>query len=188
VSSHHIVREKQEPALLILGMSTFDQELLGQLLEWSPTVIATTEIAEQLNSLGIKVDRIISDHQTDVIQSDVKYISLNGIAPIQSAMQFLLTEKYAAVNIVVDVLNLTDFEPFVPHINLVLLNQHQKTYPVTSGFTKWLPAGEIITMHDEPENLTVTGLSNVDNRFTTIQDGVVKLKFSNSFVFISEGI
>jgi thiamine pyrophosphokinase len=74
------------------------------------------------------------------------------------------------------------------HINLVLLNQHQKTYPVTSGFTKWLPAGEIITMHDEPENLTVTGLSNVDNRFTTIQDGVVKLKFSNSFVFISEGI
>jgi thiamine pyrophosphokinase len=115
VSSHHIVREKQEPALLILGMSTFDQELLGQLLEWSPTVIATTEIAEQLNSLGIKVDRIISDHQTDVIQSDVKYISLNGIAPIQSAMQFLLTEKYAAVNIVVDVLNLTDFEPFVPY-------------------------------------------------------------------------
>jgi thiamine pyrophosphokinase len=188
VSSHHIVREKQEPALLILGMSTFDHELLGQLLEWSPTVIGTTEIAEQFNSLGIKVDRIISDHQIDEIQSDVKYIPLNGIAPAQAAMQFLLTEKYAAVNIVVDVLNLTDFEPFVLDINLVLLNQRQKTYPVTSGFTKWLPAGEVITMYVEPENLSITGLSNVDNRFTTVQDGVIKLEFSNSFVFISEGI
>ena len=41
MSSHHIVREKQEPALLVLGLNNFSTELLGQLLEWNPTVITT---------------------------------------------------------------------------------------------------------------------------------------------------
>ncbi|MFD2144372.1 hypothetical protein [Mucilaginibacter antarcticus] len=40
MSSHHIVREKQEPALLVLGLDGFDEEQLGQLLEWSPTLMA----------------------------------------------------------------------------------------------------------------------------------------------------
>ena len=56
MSSHHVVREKQEPALLVLGLDGFDDELLGQLLEWSPTVITTQQIAERLNAYGIKID------------------------------------------------------------------------------------------------------------------------------------
>ncbi|RZK41505.1 MAG: thiamine pyrophosphokinase, partial [Pedobacter sp.] len=39
MSSHHIVREKQEPALYIHQLGNFDEEKLGQLLEWSPTVL-----------------------------------------------------------------------------------------------------------------------------------------------------
>ena len=46
MSSHHIVREKQEPALLVLGLDDFPDELLGQLLEWSPTVIVTADTVE----------------------------------------------------------------------------------------------------------------------------------------------
>lgn len=54
MSSHHIVREKQEPALLVLSMDAFDEEMLGQLLEWSPTVICSTGTAEKLDASGIK--------------------------------------------------------------------------------------------------------------------------------------
>ena len=39
MSSHHIVKEKQEPALYIHQLGDFNEEFLGQLLEWSPTVI-----------------------------------------------------------------------------------------------------------------------------------------------------
>ena len=55
MSSHHIVREKQEPALLVLGLDSFPAELLGQLLEWNPTVIATQLTAKSLNDYGIKI-------------------------------------------------------------------------------------------------------------------------------------
>lgn len=72
MSSHHIVREKQEPALLVLGVDNFSEELLGQLLEWSPTVITTPHTAEKLDTFGIKVDWVITDGEEGVSQSDVK--------------------------------------------------------------------------------------------------------------------
>ncbi len=72
MSSHHIVREKQEPALLVLGLDNFPNELLGQLLEWSPTVITTSQTAEKLIVNGIKIDWIITDGDEDISQSDVK--------------------------------------------------------------------------------------------------------------------
>jgi thiamine pyrophosphokinase len=61
MSSHHIVREKQEPALLVLSLTDFSFELLGQLLEWSPTLIAITETAIQLHENQIKVDWLIAN-------------------------------------------------------------------------------------------------------------------------------
>ena len=39
MSSHHIVRERQEPALLITDVYSIDPELVGQLLEWSLSLI-----------------------------------------------------------------------------------------------------------------------------------------------------
>ena len=61
MSSQRIVRAKQEPALLILSLNNFGDEELGQLLEWSPTLIATPAVAEQLVVYGIKVDLIIAN-------------------------------------------------------------------------------------------------------------------------------
>lgn len=37
MSSHHIVRDDQEPALIIANGAACSSELLGQLLEWSPS-------------------------------------------------------------------------------------------------------------------------------------------------------
>jgi thiamine pyrophosphokinase len=39
MSSHHIVRDDQEPALIIANGASCNPELLGQLLEWSPLVV-----------------------------------------------------------------------------------------------------------------------------------------------------
>jgi thiamine pyrophosphokinase len=170
-------------------MDNFDSELLGQLLEWSPTVIATQDTAEQLTSLGIKVDRIVSNNNADALQSDVKYLPTDELSPEQAALNFLTTENYAAVNIVTDNFDLTDFESFVPQINLVILHQHQKTYPISSGFTKWLPAGEVIALHSQPRNLVSGGLALTDaGKYITISDGVIKLEFADDFIFISETI
>lgn len=188
MSSHHIVREKQEPALLILSLNSFSEELLGQLLEWSPTVITSIAIAEKLNAMGIKVDKVIvDDEQLTAIQSDVKYLSSNGKPLLDTVMNFLISENYAAVNIIAEDEPLHSFEPFVSAINMVILRSERKIYSVSSGFSKWLPAGELIKIQSPVTDLNATGLENISpGLFSTTHDGVFTVRFSEPYIFISE--
>ncbi len=189
MSSHHIIREKQEPALLVLGLDNFDDELLGQLLEWSPTVAASDEMAEKLNAYGIKVDWIITDKDGADIQSDVKVLHMNAEPETTSALKFFTENNYPAVNVVSDELNLDDYLPFINQINLVIFYNNQKIYPVTSGYSKWKPVGEVIELLTTPTNLKFTGLDRLsDTSFKTLQDGFFTLQFSNPFVIVAEGL
>ncbi len=188
MSSHHIVREKQEPALLVLGINDFDDELLGQLLEWSPTVITTRTTAEKLNSYGIKIDWIITGSEEEELQSDVKTLPLNTDA-LQSAMDFLTDNGYPSVNILTDELNIDDYLPFIHKINLVIFYNGQKIYSVAPGFSKWKPAGESIEILLAVTGLRVTGLTALSaNHFKTTNDGFFTLSFSEPFIFLAEKI
>ncbi len=59
MSSHHFVREQQEPALLILALDEFTYATLGELLEWVPTIICNEASWEKLLSWGVKVDVLL---------------------------------------------------------------------------------------------------------------------------------
>ncbi len=189
MSSHHVIREKQEPALLILGMDNFSDEDLGQLLEWSPTVMVTPLIAEQLHAYGIKIDWIIADEPIGELQSDVKLLSLSGNSSLISALKFLTFNEYPSVNVVADEFNVGEYLPFADKINLVIFYNNQKIYPVTSGFSKWKPAGETIELLSTPNNLQFTSLVKLsETLFKTQQDGFFTLQFDNPFVVVAEAL
>ena len=59
MSSHHIVREDQEPALLIVNAHAMAFEKIQELLEWMPTVIVLADQVETVVAWGIKVDVVI---------------------------------------------------------------------------------------------------------------------------------
>ena len=188
MSSHHIVREKQEPALLILGLDHFTDELLGQLLEWSPTVLVTANTAEQLDTMGIKVDVIIEPDNAE-LQSDIKTISDNQGKPAQAALAYLIGNGYPAVNIVTDDFVSDHFLPFISRINIVVYHSGQKIYAVHSGFSKWKPAGETISIMGDAGNLQVRGLNKIaDSEYITTADGFFSLHFEHAEVLIAERI
>src|ERR1700712_4173111 len=179
MSSHHIVREKQEPALLVLGLDNFTDELLGQLLEWSPTVIATPQTAEKLIVNGIKVDWIITDGTDDVSQSDVKLMSCGDDNLTDAAFKYLISYEYPAVNIITDELKLKDYEHFADKMDLVIFHDHKKIFSISPGFSKWKPAGEIIELLGPATGLIITGLENIKGRkYKTIYDGFFSLHFN----------
>ena len=99
MSSHHIVREKQEPALLILSLEGFEYENLGQILEWSPTVIVQQDIYELADSLAFKIDVLISRDPHYHTQESTRLIITDN-DPIEDAFKFLLGEQYSAVNVI----------------------------------------------------------------------------------------
>ena len=66
MSSHHIVRDDQEPALIIANGACCQPDLLGQLLEWSPLVVVLDSAIERVMELDIKVDVLLGDRKSVV--------------------------------------------------------------------------------------------------------------------------
>jgi thiamine pyrophosphokinase len=189
MSSHHIVREKQEPALLVLGPGGFSTELFGQLLEWNPTVIATAATASLMHENGIKIDCVIAKGAYKPLQRDTKVLPAGNDTMAEAALKYLVTRAYPAVNIVTDDLQLKDYLFFTDKINLVIFSNNQKIYPVASGFSKWKPAGDIIEILTHPHELDYSGLEPTgQHRFTTTHDGFFSLKFDQPVLFVAEDI
>jgi len=187
MSSHHIVREKQEPALLILGLNNFTEEHLGQLLEWSPTVIATAPVAEQLAVYGIKIDQVVTNNANGITQSDVLIIAPGNQTELQAAFGYLLAQGYPAVNVVADEIELTEYEIYVQQINLVIFCHGKKVYTVKPGFSKWKPAHEMVNVISPSATLQTTGLKQtLAGYYQTIADGVFTLTFDEPQLFIAE--
>jgi thiamine pyrophosphokinase len=187
MSSHHIVREKQEPALLILSLDNFSDELFGQLLEWSPTVIVTRQTAEKVLTYGIKIDWIISDEFAEGLQSDIKIMPAGNDSLTEAALKYLITHNYPAVNVITDELQLKDYLFFTDKINMVIFHGNQKIYAVCSGFSKWKAGGETIELLSGPLQFHFSGLEILEHhRYQTTHDGFFSLQFDQPFLFIAE--
>lgn len=188
MSSHHIVREKQEPALLIMSLEGFLPENLGQLLEWSPTVIVAEDMYEHAESLGIKIDGVVTADTDFPVQENTRIINSTD-NPLEDALRFLVGEAFPAVNIVTNEFALKEFALYQADINLVVFISNHKIFPVHSGFSKWQSAGERIVLLHEVKNLQTAGLISIsDTVLETQKDGFYTLQFDQPFLFISETI
>lgn len=185
MSSHHIVREKQEPALYIHHFGNFDEEHLGQLLEWSPTLLVAAHQYEKAVSLGLKVDVIIGDLENLSPQENTKLI-FSPIDKLSTAVKYLISEKFPAVNIISQENKFDDLAPFLDEINIVLFTETQKNYAIKNNFSVWKPAGHLfkidIICYFETDNLKQIE----DDDFEVIKDGFVSFNFTAPYLFISE--
>jgi thiamine pyrophosphokinase len=188
MSSHHIVREKQEPALLILSIEAFEEEYLGQLLEWSPTVIVYAAIYDHIFSMGIKIDAIITDDLIPQnLQEHVKIIHLNEEDIISSALKYLVAENYPSVNIITEKFIAKDYLFFVEYLDIVIFAEGKKIFPIKSGFTKWKPKGDDVFVLLDESSISYSGLSLVSpHHYLTEKDGFYGFTFNQPFIFIAE--
>ena len=189
MSSHHFVKEKQEPALIIADLNGFDEEYLGQLLEWSPTVLVPSHLIEKVISLGIKVDVVlISDNEEINNQEHLKLVK-TGVDFLDDAIKYLVYEGYPAVNIVHSKFEEKSYSLFIDAIDVVIFKGEQKIYPINSGYSKWKTSGEeIFVFHPEGiQNLSFSGLEKInENDFKTLKDGFFSFTFNQPYVFIAE--
>ena len=186
MSSHHIVKEKQEPALYIHDLGNFDEEYLGQILEWSPTLIVNGAIYEKVLSLGLKVDVILNPVEGIATQENTRSIIGPG-DEYNTVMNYLISEKYPAVNIIDEDKKLADLAFYLTRINIVHFNSTEKSYAVKTGFSVWKPAGSIFLI-DVVSYFEATNLMQKDERvFEVVKDGFVEFSFTTAeFIFLTE--
>lgn len=185
MSSHHIIREKQEPALYIHELGAFNEEYLGQLLEWSPTLIVNAAEYEKVISMGLKVDAVVNASGQQTFQENTKIIAVKT-EELDAVLDFLIAEKYQAVNVIDTKSNLRELGSYIDEINIVVFTATEKAYAIKSGFNVWKPKGSVfkieVISYFETSNLK----QEEDGDFVVINDGFVEFKFTTAYLFISE--
>lgn len=188
MSSHHVVREKQEPALIIHDLVRFNEEVLGQLLEWTPTIITNDQCARMLIEQGIKIDVLISHTAAWQEQSHVHLIQDEQKSFLDLSLAYLLSKRYPAVNIIGECISLDALTPYWEQINMVVLQQRKKIFSVKSGFRKWKPANDFLQIYGEEDTIQIKGLKRLDKHlYTTAADGFYELSFTDRpYILIAE--
>lgn len=187
MSSHHIVRENQEPALIVYSTQALSQEQLGQVLEWSPTLVTDDYHLDFLTAQGTKVDLLFSDHKSALSQEQIEVFATGGDF-MSTALRHLMINNYKAVNILCDRM-LDSFYTFAEQINIVVFCQGKRHVYVKHIYEKWKTAKELIYVNDLSVKFT-RGLHKItDNQYETINDGFFRIEFTDdNLVAVAEDL
>ena len=163
MSSHHIVRDDQEPALIIANGQACSQELLGQLLEWSPLVIVLDSAIERVMNFDLKVDVLIGDfdrnfnvekYRESQFPIEIIHIPNQDKTDLEKAFDYLITRKIPAVNVVWatgkradhTIANITNIVRYRNLLKIVILDDHSKIFLLPTKFEKWYTKNSIISL------------------------------------------
>ncbi|MEX2512219.1 MAG: thiamine pyrophosphokinase [Cyclobacteriaceae bacterium] len=196
MSSHHFVKEQQEPALLILETTDIKFKQVADLLEWAPSVIVTQNTVFKALSWGIKVDLILADptfqsgnQQLLEEQYPVKFLSSPKESFLQSGLNYLVSSGHHAVNIIQwDHQKAGHLEAYLGTLDLVFFDGPIRYFPAKNGqINKWFPKGPIqlhgeegqfieIQMADRSEVISLKHAT-----FIELEEGGVWLKSNRIF-------
>lgn len=92
MSSHHFVKEGQEPPLVLLTWSDKLGDTAQQLLAWQPLFVVHHSVLEKVLSVGLKPDVIVGE-----VAIDLEYLQ-----PIQVLAEVDVFEHYPKATFLVD--------------------------------------------------------------------------------------
>ncbi|MBK1438416.1 hypothetical protein JHJ32_00325 [Parapedobacter sp. ISTM3] len=184
MSSHHIVKEDQEPALIIVDTEGVTRPQLNQLLEWNPIVVTHHENAQSVIDKGIKVDVLITDKQLDLPQDHVLILPIDGTF-LDTALTYLVGRGCKAANIIsndadVDVSLFRHID-----IHVTVLGDGKRIFAVKSGFRKWKPQGEPVYVYTAVTH-TLGLIRQGENHYITAKDGFYAIHFAEQYGLVGE--
>lgn len=151
MSSHHFVREEQEPALFVNKLYGNLNEVVGQLLEWSPYVVVAEDEVSFFHMMGYKFDLVVSARNGGgtLLQDSVGVLHSHLDDAFSLVLDHLVSRGQRDIN----VLTSTDRLMIQAHAasgskaGVVFFTAESK-YLLFKGktFSKWLPAGSSLTV------------------------------------------
>lgn len=186
MSSHHFVREDQEPALLILHPEAISFSKVQELLEWSPRVIVNYVALPTVQGWGIKVDVVLApeSNKNSLLSAMQEQGPLQWIwtsqndDEVEMAFHFLLASRQHYVNIVGQLETYRTLTiDWSDRLHITWLENHQRWVWISSGkLDKWLPGGTVYWQVDLKGR----------QEYVTKTDGLVHLKSEGPFWFVEE--
>ena len=163
MSSHHIVRDDREPALIIANGASCSEELLGQLLEWSPLVIVLDSAIERVLELGIKVDVLLGDFDRGFNPEyylekqyplEIVHTPNQDKTDLEKAFDYLIEKGHKAVNVIWatgkradhTITNITNIVAYRNQLKIVIIDDHSKVFLLPNKYDKWYTANTTLSL------------------------------------------
>jgi thiamine pyrophosphokinase len=155
MSSHHIVRDDQEPALIIANGMECSFELMNQLMEWSPFVLVLDGAIKRVLEMNIKFDAWLGDFDSgdDIDLETYPHLSHvekihapdQELTDLQKGIQYLIQKGFPAANILWATglrqdhhfNNVFTLSQFSGQITLGLLDDYSRVFVLPKTFKKW---------------------------------------------------
>jgi thiamine pyrophosphokinase len=183
MSSHHIVKDKQEPALIIANGLHCSDMLLGQLLEWSPFVMVLDSAIHRVLKKGIKIDALLGDFDKELnieeisaLQHPLEIIHTpdQDKTDLEKGIEYLVEQGHRSANIIWagglradhNLNNLSSIVKYKKHIDIVMLDDWSRIYCLPEKFEKWYARETKISLMPMPTagGITTSGLKyNLEN-------------------------
>jgi hypothetical protein len=189
VSSHHFVKEGQEPALFIL--EAFSLEAVEPLLEWAPLVVVSENVVDDVLRWGIKIDVVVANKE-NILQLDsrlsnqgpVNFLDHGGDL-MSTVFEFLIDRNQSAVTIVSnsfdDLINAS--QPFGRKLNISILTTAIRwSYIAVAHFKKWFPANTtLLVQAPAPVRFFDQSEKMISDQIVISADGIISLESSEGF-------
>ena len=194
MSSHHIIRDCQEPALWIAGDNTCSFELIHQLLGWAPWLIVEATAVERVVDWGVKIDALlvpsieIEYFNTIILNQNPVQVIDYQVDKIRCALSHLVDKGINAIHMCTTPKVAKEIQTKFPDYDWVFFyDNYRMIFQKQKYWKKWVTIGQKFML--EGTQLDVSNLrSNSANsdHYTAIQDGFIEVKSKNNGFWISE--
>jgi hypothetical protein len=190
MSSHHFVKEGQEPALLIAEQLIFEE--VGSLLEWAPLIIVLEQALEQTLLWGIKADFVLclpesleNIKQLVAHQMPVTLIPCPASEMFNKGLDLLIAngQRYTNVCVNAHINYFERSEKYADRIEIALYDGKIKWSAINTGkFKKWLPEDSVIYVKcHHPFDVTEGEVKINGNELTLLSDCLITIQCNTSF-------
>ena len=158
MSSHHFVREGQEPALIIANGESCSYELLNQIMEWCPFVVVLDGAYQRIKNLGIKPDVVLGDFDSITEKNDdidVQFIHLKEqeSTDLEKGINYLISKNFTDINVLwatgkrIDHTfnNITSLAKF-SHLRIVMYDDYSRVFVLPKKYAKHYPENAALSL------------------------------------------
>jgi len=164
MSSHHVVIDNQEPALIIANGESCELALILDLLEWSPTVVVLDGAIQRVLDYEIKFDVWLGDFDSVSVDEMKSHPALEQVeivhtpdqdkTDLQKAIEYLINKGIPAANIIWaagkrpdhHLNNLLTLARYSDKITLTSIDDYGKLYVLPKKFSKWYKKGTQLSL------------------------------------------
>ncbi|MEX0968662.1 MAG: thiamine diphosphokinase [Bacteroidia bacterium] len=162
MSSHHVVRDNQEFALIIADGEPCDMALMDELYAWSPYVVVLDGAYPSIQALNLNADVWLGDF--DAIAPDGELPKADNVEVVrrwdqnktdfEKGIEYCIEKGFTDIKIIWatgwrpdhTLANITNLVKYRHQATLTILDNFARIYPLPNAFEKWYPKGKVLSL------------------------------------------